>query len=88
MALTNYIRALGKEGYNHYVYSLNDGPLRKIIEDSKVPVQLGPKRSSIKNPIKFGASLFSLSRDLLKFLRIIWLNNQNTIHRLLIFRDL
>jgi len=68
--LLHYIQALGFEDYNHYVYSFGpDGPVRKKIEALGLSVYFGPKRDSIKNPLKFGTSLVSLLRDLLNFLR-------------------
>jgi glycogen synthase len=70
IALLNYIQALGMEHYDHYVYFFgHDGPLRKKIEALGVPVYFGPKRASIKRPIKFGLSVVLLVRNLLNFLK-------------------
>ena len=70
IALLQYIQALGMEHYDHHVYSFgHDGPLRKKIEALGVPVYFGPKRASIKRPIKFGLSVVLLVRNLLNFLK-------------------
>ena len=70
VALLQYIQALGMEHYDHYVYSFgHDGPLRKKIEALGVPVYFGPKRASIKRPVKFGLSVVLLVRNLLNFLK-------------------
>lgn len=70
VALLQYIQALGMEDYDHYVYSFgHDGPLRKKIEALGVPVYFGPKRASIKRPVKFGLSVVLLVRNLLNFLK-------------------
>lgn len=68
VALFYYIKALGMEDYDHYVYCFGpDGPIRKRIEALGVPVFMG-KRDSIKQPIRFVISLFSLVRDLMDFI--------------------
>jgi glycosyltransferase involved in cell wall biosynthesis len=68
VALFYYIKALGMEDYDHYVYCFGpDGPVRKRIEALGVPVFMG-KRDSIKQPIRFVISLFSLVRDLVDFI--------------------
>jgi len=68
--LLHYIRSLGTEFYQHYVYCFgHDGPIRKQIENLGVQVCMGPRRASIKSPIKFGVSLLTLARDLLGFIR-------------------
>ena len=70
IALLQYIQALGMEDYDHHVYSFgHDGPLRKKIEDRGIPVYFGPKRASIKRPVKFGLSVVLLVRNLLNFLK-------------------
>ena len=68
IALLQYIKALGMEGYDHYVYCFGpDGPVRKRLEALGVPVRMG-KRDSIKQPIRFAISLVSLVRDLMGFI--------------------
>ena len=68
--LLHYIRSLGTEFYQHYVYCFgHDGPIRKQIENLGVQVRMGPRRASIKSPIKFGVSLLVLVKDLLGFIR-------------------
>jgi glycosyltransferase involved in cell wall biosynthesis len=70
MALFHYIKALGTERYEHYVYCFGaDGPVRAKIESLGVPVYLGKKRSSIKQPLKFGTSIISLFMNLMKFIQ-------------------
>ena len=70
VALFHYIKALGGEDYDHYVYCFGtDGPVRKRIEALGVPVSVYTgKRYSIKQPIRFVISLFSLVRDLMDFI--------------------
>lgn len=68
--LLHYIKALGTEEYDHYVYYFGaDGPVREKIEALGIPVHMGKKRASIKHPIRFGVSLMSLIKDLLVFIR-------------------
>ena len=68
--LLHYIRALGTEFYQHYVYCFGrDGPIKKKLENLDVPVRMGSRRASIKRPIKFGVSLLTLVKDLLGFIR-------------------
>ena len=68
--LLHYIKALGMDEYDHYVYCFgSDGPVREKVEALGVPVCMGKKRASIKQPIRFGVSLLSLMRDLLIFIR-------------------
>lgn len=65
VALFYYIKALGMEDYDHYVYCFGpDGTVRERIESLGVPVFMG-KRDSIKQPIRFAISLFSLFRNLM-----------------------
>ena len=65
VALFYYIKALGMEEYDHYVYCFGpDGPVRERIESLGVPVFMG-KRDSIKQPIRFAISLFSLFQNLM-----------------------
>jgi glycosyltransferase involved in cell wall biosynthesis len=69
IALFHYIKALGMEGYEHYVYCFgDDGPVRDKIQALGVFVCIGRKRASIKQPIRFGVSLRSLFRDLIDFI--------------------
>ena len=68
--LTHYIKALGKEKYNHYVYCFgNNGPLKEKIEALGVNVYVGKNIESIKYPIRFTKNIFLLMRDLLKYIR-------------------
>lgn len=68
--LVHYIKALGTEEYDHYVYFFgDDGAVRKRIEALGVPVCRGKKRDKIKYPIRFALSLIALIRDLYKFIR-------------------
>ena len=68
--LLHYIRALGTESYQHYVYCFgHDGPIKKKLENLGVPVRMGPRRASIKSPLNFGLSLLALVKDLLEFIR-------------------
>ena len=70
MALVHYIKALGSENYDHYVYCFGyDGPTRNKIESLGVPVMMRAKRASIKKPIKFVFSLLSLIRNLMVFIK-------------------
>ena len=46
IALFHYIKALGMEGYDHYVYCFGgDGPARERIESAGIPVMMGKKES-------------------------------------------
>jgi L-malate glycosyltransferase len=68
--LLQYIKALGKEKYKHYVYYFgNDGPVREKLEVLGAAVRMGKKRAVIKRPIKFVISLISLIIDLITFIR-------------------
>lgn len=68
--LLYYIKALGFEKYDHYVYFFGaDGPIRKKIESLEVPVFRGKRRASIKNPAKFGWSLYRLFKDIISFVK-------------------
>jgi glycosyltransferase involved in cell wall biosynthesis len=70
MALFHYIKALGQESYKHYVYCFGtDGPVRIKIESLGVPVYMGKKRASVKQPLKFGISLIILLQNLIKFIK-------------------
>lgn len=70
IALFHYIKALGMDKYDHYVYCFkNDGPVREKIEALGIPVYMGQDRVSIKHPIRFGLSLLSLMKDILSFIR-------------------
>jgi len=70
MMLLHYIWALGNEHYKHYVYCFgNDGPIRERIERLGIPVIMGPKYSSIKNPVKFAQSIFYLVKSIKNVVR-------------------
>ena len=70
MMLLHYTRALGNEHYNHHVYCFGlDGPIRELIEKLGVPVIMGPKVSSIKNPIKFALTILALVKNLMRFIK-------------------
>lgn len=70
MLLIHYIRALGEDNYKNYVYCFGkDGPIRQKLESLGVPVCLGKTRASIKQPIRFVATLLHLMRDLMGFIR-------------------
>lgn len=75
MALLQYIQALGREDFCHYIYSFGaDGPMRKKIEALGLKVNFGVRMSTIKNPIKFGFRLWLLVKDLFLF------SKANNIH--------
>ena len=68
--LFHYINALGKDHYKHYVYNFGHKVfLKDKLEAFGIPVFEGPKRKSIKNPIKFGIYLFSLIWNLIRFIK-------------------
>ena len=68
--VTHYIKALGKEKYNHYVYCFgNTGPVKEKLEALGVNVCVGKNIVSIKYPIRFTKSILLLVRDLLKFIK-------------------
>lgn len=68
--ITHNIKALGTEHYKHYVYYFaNDGPVREKLEAFGIPVYRGKKRASIKQPVRFGMTLFSQMQDLMSFIR-------------------
>ncbi|MCD4736187.1 MAG: glycosyltransferase [Bacteroidales bacterium] len=68
--LLHYIRSLGTERYQHYIYCFgDDGPIGAKIKELNVPICMGPKPASIKNPIKFVIRLLALMKDLLRFIR-------------------
>ena len=70
IVMLHYIKALGFDDYNHYVYSFgNDGPVRKKIEDLGLKVHFGPKRESIKNPYNFSLSMAAIIHDILSFIK-------------------
>lgn len=70
IALYHYIKALGHEEYEHYVFCFGaDGPVRNKIESIGVSVLIGKKRDSIKHPLKFGFSTLSLIRQLMIFIK-------------------
>jgi len=75
IALLQYIQALGKEDYCHYIYSFGpDGPIRKKIEALGLKVNFGARMSKINNPVKFFINLWLLVKDLLSFVK------DNNIH--------
>jgi glycosyltransferase involved in cell wall biosynthesis len=68
--LLHYIRSLGTERYQHYIYCFgDDGPIGAKIKELNVPIYMGPKPASIKNPIKFVIRLLALMKDVLRFIR-------------------
>lgn len=68
--LLHYIKALGTERYRHCVYCFgHDGHIRQRLEGIGILVRIGPGRESIKKPVKFGISVLSLIKDLLRFIR-------------------
>jgi glycosyltransferase involved in cell wall biosynthesis len=68
--LIQYVKALGMEEYNHYVYCFgNDGPAREKLEALGVTVHMGKRRAFINQPLRFGISLISLIIDLLAFIK-------------------
>jgi len=70
IALFHYIKALGYENYEHYVYCFGvDGPVRDKIESLNVPIRMGKRVASIKRPIRFVFSVRSLIHDLLDFIK-------------------
>jgi len=70
IALCQFIKALGSEGYEHHVYCFNnDGPVREKLEALGIPVYMGKERASIRQPFGFAVSLLSLIRDLQAFIR-------------------
>ena len=70
VAVFHYIRALGMEDYDHYVYCFGaDGPVKEKIEALGIPIMMGKRVVSIKQPIKFLIDLLSLVQDLRKFIR-------------------
>jgi glycosyltransferase involved in cell wall biosynthesis len=68
--ITQIIKALGTEKYEHFVYYFaSDGPVRQKLENMGIPVYKGKVRASIKRPTKFMATLFDLVRNLILFIR-------------------
>ncbi len=68
--LSQYIRALGNENYNHYVYILEvDGPIREKIEGLCLNICKGKKRAALKNPLKFVICALYLVIHLLFYIR-------------------
>jgi len=68
--ITEIIKALGKEKYEHFVYYFaNDGPVRKKLEGLGIAVFKGTERASIKQPIRFIVTLFGLINNLIFFIR-------------------
>jgi hypothetical protein len=72
IALFHYINALGLKKYKHYVCCFGtDGPVRKRIESLGVQVIIGKNRESIKHPVKFVVSSFSLMINLISLIKKI-----------------
>jgi glycosyltransferase involved in cell wall biosynthesis len=70
IALFHYINALGFKKYKHYVCCYGtDGPVRKKIESLGVQVIIGKNRESIKHPVKFLVTSFSLMINLISLIR-------------------
>ena len=68
--ITHIIKALGTKHYKHYVYYFaSDGPVREKLEASGIPVYRGKKRTSIKQPVRFGVTLFFQMQDLISLIR-------------------
>lgn len=68
--ITHIIKALGAEHYEHYVYYLvSDGPVREKLEEFGIQVFKGKERASIKQPIRFLATLFPQILDLISLIR-------------------
>ena len=68
--ITQIIKALGKEKYEHFVYYFaNDGPVRKKLEGLGIQVYKGTERASIKQPIRFIVTLSGLINNLISFIR-------------------
>ena len=60
LLITHIIKALGTKHYKHYAYYYaDDGPVRKRLEAYGIPVYKGKCRASIKQPIRFSATLFN-----------------------------
>jgi glycosyltransferase involved in cell wall biosynthesis len=70
LLLVNYIKALGTDEYDHFVFSFGaDGPVRKILEDLGVPVHLANDRDTIRHPIRFVRELSLLIFNLIFYIR-------------------
>ena len=68
--ITHLIKALGTKHYKHYVYYFaDDGPVREKLEAFGIPVYKGKERASIKQPIRFLATLFIQMQDLISLIR-------------------
>lgn len=70
MLLLHYIKALGTENYEHYVYCFGpEGPIKQRLEDSGITVHMGSGWVSIKNPFRFAIGLVTIIKDLLNFIK-------------------
>ena len=70
LLITHIIKALGTKHYKHYAYYYaNDGPVRERLKAFGVPVYKGKTRASIKQPIRFGATLSAQMKDLVSLIR-------------------
>lgn len=68
--LLHYLKSLGTNNINHYVYCFGDyGPVKEKIENLGIAVYMGPKRGKVNNPITFIKKLLVLIRDLKKFVK-------------------
>jgi glycosyltransferase involved in cell wall biosynthesis len=70
LLITHIIKALGTKHYKHYAYYFaDDGPVRERLKAFGVPVYKGKTRASIKQPIRFGATLFDQMQELISLIR-------------------
>lgn len=70
LLITHIIKALGTKHYKHYAYYYaDDGPVRKRLEAYGIPVYKGKCRASIKQPIRFSATLFDQMQELISLIR-------------------
>ena len=70
LLITHIIKALGTKHYKHYAYYYaDDGPVRERLKAFGVPVYKGKTRASIKQPIRFGATLSAQMKDLVSLIR-------------------
>jgi Glycosyltransferase Family 4 len=68
--LLHLIKGLGFEKYKHYVYYFgSDGPIREKVEAMGVTVTEGKKLASIKQPLRFATTLYSLANNFLTFIK-------------------
>jgi len=70
LLITHIIKGLGTKLYKHYAYYYaDDGPVRKRLEAYGIPVYKGKCRASIKQPIRFSATLFDQMQELISLIR-------------------